>query len=140
MILLIIGLFGIALSFEGHGVLRNFAHEVGLTEQHKFAYYSKFSSTTVALLKVVDSWKFAIDDGLKSVCVYLDLRIAFDVKHDILLAKLESYGIKGNTLQWFNSYLLGRSQFVVCRDSASELRVISSSFTCKVVWHSIPKI
>ena len=74
------------------------------------------------LLKVVDSWKFAIDDGLKSVCVYLDLRIAFNVKHDILLAKLESYGIKGNTLQWFNSYLLGRSQFVACRDSASELR------------------
>ena len=76
----------------------------------------------MALLKVVDSWKFAIDDGLKSVCVYLDLRIAFEVKHDILLAKLESYGIKGNALQWFNSYLLGRSQFVVCRDSASELR------------------
>ena len=63
-----------------------------------------------------------IDDGLKSVCVFLDLRKAFDViKLDILLAKLESYGIKRNALQWFNSYLLGRSQFVVCRDSSSEL-------------------
>ena len=99
----------------------NFAHEVGLIEQHQFAY-SKISSTTVALLKVVDSWKFVIDDGLKSVCVFLDLRKAFDViKLDILLAKLESYGIKRNALQWFNSYLLGRSQFVVCRDSSSEL-------------------
>ena len=50
------------------------------------------------------------------------MRKAFDViKHDILLAKLESYSIKGNTLQWFNSYLLARSQFVVCRDSASEV-------------------
>ena len=37
-------------------------------------------------------------------------------------AKLESYGIKGNALQWVNSYLLGRSQFVVCNDSGSELR------------------
>ena len=91
-------------------------------EQHKFAY-SKFSSKTVALLKVVDSWKFVIDDGLKSVCVFLDLRKAFGViKHDILLTKLESYGIKGNSLQWVNSYLLGRSQFVVCNDSGSELR------------------
>ena len=45
-------------------------------EQHQFAY-SKFSSKTVALLKVVDSWKFVIDDGLKSVCVFLDLRKAF---------------------------------------------------------------
>ena len=77
----------------------------------------------MALLKVVDSWKFAIDDGLKSVCVFLDLRKACGViKHDILLAKLESYGIKGNSLQWINSYLLGRSQFVVCIDSGSELR------------------
>ena len=107
-------------SLSSHGTfntdLRNFAHEVGLIEQHQFAY-SKFSSTTVALLQVVDSWKFAIDDGLKSVCVFLDLRKAFDViRHDILLAKLESYGIKGNAPQWFNSYLLGGSQFVVCRD------------------------
>ena len=59
----------------------------------------------MALLKVVDSWKFAIDDGLKSVCVFLDLRKAFGViKHDILLAKLEAYGIKGNALQWVNSF------------------------------------
>ena len=53
--------------------LRNVAHEVGLIELHQFAY-PNFSSTTVALLKVVDSWKFAIVDGLKSVCVFLDLR------------------------------------------------------------------
>ena len=36
----------------------------------------------MALLKVVDSWKFVIDDGLKSVGVFLDLRKAFGViKH-----------------------------------------------------------
>ena len=81
---------------------RNLAHEVGLGEQHQFAY-SKFSSTTVALLQVVGSWKFAIDNGLKSVCVFLDFRKAFDViRQDILLVKLESYGIKGNALQWFH--------------------------------------
>ena len=55
-----------------------------------------FSSTTVALLEVVDPWNFAIDNGLKFVCIFLHLRKAFDViKYDILLAKLESYGIKG---------------------------------------------
>ena len=66
--------------------LRNFPHEVGLIEQHQFAN-TQFSSTTVALLKVVDSWKFfsffAIDDDLKSVCIFLDLIKAFNViKHD----------------------------------------------------------
>ena len=35
-------------------------------------------STIVALLKVLDSWKFTVDSGLKSVCVLLDLREAFD--------------------------------------------------------------
>ena len=91
-----------SLSFSGtfNTDLRNFAHEVGLIEQHQFTY-SNFSSTKVALLQVLDSWKFAIDDGLKSVCVFLDLRKAFDVMHDILLAKFESYGIKGNAPQWF---------------------------------------
>ena len=57
---------------------------------------------------------------ISSVCVVLDSRKAFEIV--ILLAKLESYGIKGNVLQWFNSYLfIGRSQFVVCRDCSSEL-------------------
>ena len=45
-------------SLSSHGTfntdLRNFAREVGLREQHQFAYF-KFSSTTVALLQVVDS-------------------------------------------------------------------------------------
>ena len=58
--------------------LQNFVYKSGLIEQHQFAY-SKFSSTAVPLLKVVDSWKMAIDKGLKSVSVFLDLRKTFDV-------------------------------------------------------------
>ena len=31
------------------------------------------------------------------------------VPHDVLLKKLEFYGIRRNILQWFSSYLTGRS-------------------------------
>jgi len=105
--------------------LQNFAYKSGLIEQHQFAY-SKFSSTTVALLKVVDSWKMAIDKGLKSVSVFLDLRKAFDViRHDVLLTKLQSHGVKESELRWFNSYLSERSQCVVFKDAISALLHLS---------------
>ena len=34
------------------------------------------------------------------------------VNHDILLQKLEHFGVTGNTLNWFQSYLTGKAQYV----------------------------
>ena len=64
----------------------------------------------------------AIDKGLRSVSVFLDLRKAFDViRHDVLLTKLQSYGDKESELRWFYGYLSERSQCVVFKDAIASL-------------------
>ena len=57
---------------------------------------------------------FIKQDSGKTVCaISLDLAKVFDtVAHDILLSKLEHYGIRGLPLKYFQSYLTNRMQFV----------------------------
>ena len=54
----------------------------------------------------------------------LDLSAAFDtIDHDILLSRLcNVYGITGDALDWFRSYLTGRIQRVVIETLYPEIR------------------
>ena len=55
----------------------------------------------------------AIDDKEYTMGVFLDLSKAFDtVNHNILLYKLEHFGIRGVVLEWFKNYLSNRKQIV----------------------------
>ena len=56
----------------------------------------------------------AVDHGDFAALALLDLSAAFDtVDYNILLQRLQtSYGINGSALQWFRSYLVGRTQRV----------------------------
>ena len=66
------------------------------------------------MLKVQDDILRAIDNNCCVTLLLLDLSAAFDtVDHCILLDRLsERFGITGNALEWFRSYLSNRHQVV----------------------------
>ena len=87
--------------------------------------YRRGHSTETALLRVFSDLISALDCHAdnQSVLAVLDMTAAFDtVDHSILLQRLErSYGISGNALQWFTSYLSDRYQSVRIRDKQSSV-------------------
>ena len=55
----------------------------------------------------------ALDNKSLAIGVFIDFQKAFDtVNHEILLNKLNHYGIRGCINEWFKSYLKDRKQFV----------------------------
>ena len=75
--------------------------------------YRKNRSTQTALLQMYDRWVYAAAKGQVSGAVLLDLSAAFDlVPPEILLKKLEIYGLEADFLNWIKSYLSDRHQCV----------------------------
>ena len=87
---------------ESHSVFSNL--QFGFRKKH---------STNHALLEIFEKIKEKLDQKTFSCGVFIDLEKAFDtVNHNILIKKLEFYGIRGVTNQWFLSYLSNRQQRV----------------------------
>ena len=86
--------------------------------KHNILYNKQFGfrssySTIYAVLSILDNIHKATEAKEFFCGIFLDLSKAFDsVDHHILLHKLNHYGIRGWTLDWFTSYLNGRRQFV----------------------------
>ena len=81
-----------------------FAHQYGLRRGH---------STQQAIITLIDKITKSVNSDDFVISVFIDLKKAFDcVPTNILLAKLQAYGIRGDCIKWFKSYLTDRAQYV----------------------------
>ena len=82
-----------------------------------------------------NDWYVNIDRGKYTVLIFVDQKKAFDtVNHDVLLKKLEKYGIRGLELEWFTSYLQGRKQFCKVNSTSSSINAVSSSSLSSLIY------
>ena len=93
-------------------IAKIFEHEVhkqllSYMELHSFitpyqSAYLKKHSTVTCLHRVVDELFEHLDDGMLAAVCFLDIEKCFDtIDHEILLFKLEKYGVKDGALEWF---------------------------------------
>lgn len=89
--------------------------------------FRKNCSTESAILNFLDDIYNSINKDLFSMAVFIDFSKAFDsINHRILLMKLEAYGVRGRSLNWFSSYLSARQQFVSIGSASSTLQSINN--------------
>jgi retron-type reverse transcriptase len=106
--------------------LISYIEKHNILSKHHYGF-RKDRSTEHAIIELTDKISKAIDEGKYTIGIFLGLSKAFDtVNHEILLKKLEHYGIRGNCLQWFENYLHERTQILKFRDHKSSKMTISS--------------
>ena len=78
----------------------------------QFGFRQKYS-TVHALISLTEHIRKNLNEGNISCGIFVDLQKVFDTdEHDILLLKLEHYGVRGLTNEWLKSYISNRKQYV----------------------------
>lgn len=79
--------------------------------------------TEEATINVINYICKLLDEGYNGVAgIFFDLTKAFDmIDHDIMVQKLRNYGVRGNELSLFKSYLENRKQFVQINECKSSM-------------------
>lgn len=92
--------------------------------QHAFR---QSRSCETQLLQTVNDFALGLNEGGQTDVAVLDFSKAFDkVDHNLLLMKLDFYGIRGSYLDWMRSFLTNRTQKVVVDGFSSDTIDVTS--------------
>ena len=93
-----------------------------LIYKHQYGF-RKNHSTEYASLHIVDYLNYELDKNRTPTNIYIDLSKAFDsLYHDILLNKLQHYGLSDVVQNLLKSYLTNRKQFVQYNEHSSDMK------------------
>ena len=93
--------------------------------KHQFGF-RKLHSCTLALIQLTDQIRKLIYEEKIVFSLFVDFAKAFDtVDHNILMYKLNHYGIRGQAYNFFKSYLSNRVQYTYVNGSKSSIKTIT---------------
>jgi exonuclease III len=106
--------------------LKAFLHVNNLIDPFQFGFQDN-NSTFHPMVHLLNHVSEAMNKKEFTIGIFCDIRKAFDcVPKNTLLMKLKKFGVHGNMLHWFESYLTNRKQFVRVGMHDSEYKNISS--------------
>lgn len=113
--------------------LCEFLEKFNMLTECQFGFRKSYS-TSIPLLNMYDCISDVMDKGYIPIGIFIDLSKAFDtLDHNILLYKLNHYGVRGQALDWFRSYLTNRVQYTLFEGVLSD----SVELSCGVPQGSI---
>ena len=105
--------------------LWSFIRRFNLIGVEQFGFV-KGSSTEKAILNLTEFFYKNLNERNHSIAIFVDFKKAFDLlDHQILLKKMEHYGVRGIALKWFENFLKDRSHAVKIYDSISNYRTLN---------------
>ena len=85
--------------------------------------FQKSHSIEHAIIQLIDQINSSFEKNNFTLAVFIDLSKALNtVDHHILISKLQNYGVNGNNLHWFQSYLKNHNQ---CLNFTNKITTLS---------------
>uniref|UniRef100_A0A803SWK3 Reverse transcriptase domain-containing protein n=1 Tax=Anolis carolinensis TaxID=28377 RepID=A0A803SWK3_ANOCA len=102
------------------GQLQQFLDDTAGLDPFQSGFHPGHGTETV-LVAITDELRRQSDSCGSALLVLLDLTVAFDtVDYDLMIHRLAMSGVRGQALNWFNSFLRNRSQCVEYMDQVSD--------------------